>query len=363
MRALGRVSILATAAALGALALPAGAGEAAKPKEAARETVATVLRLSGTVEFRRSGREEFAALVLASKLYAQDEVKTGGKSAVELKLADGARLTLGAESSLVIRAVRTKAQPDATLLDLDGGALGVTVDQPLAGRQRFEVSTPVAVCGVRGTRFATRHRNPRRGRRAGDRGKTRVTVSGGKVVAKCLNPFFAGKPGMVLGRNQSVEISWDGFDAPQPGRTTKRNLKRLMGSLPGWVPDPADPNLVNPLADDGGGGGRLSIWRAIGGRPRGGGTRGLPGGDTYSPTGSGLTRAVGRAILSDVGLLGGTPMSRSLGGNSPGGTGGDDPGANPTGDPVDTNPVRPGQPLEPPPPPPPPPQEPPVTAP
>jgi hypothetical protein len=260
---------------------------------------------------------------------------------------------------MVIRAVRTKLKPDETLLDLDGGALGVAVDKPLAGRQRFEVSTPVAVCGVRGTRFALVHENPAGGLRPNNRGKTTLTVGTGLVHVRCLNPLLAGNPGMNVGRNQSISVTWDGFGRRKPVGVLKKHLQRLMGELPGWVPDPADPRLFGPVVPAEGGGkpgnlgaagpGAMSdmLPGAASGPAGEPGTGPAAGGGTagaYGAGAGGFHRAAGMAILGNMGLGRGLPLNNMLGGGDGGGGGDAGAGAD-AGDPANTVPVRPGQPI------------------
>ncbi len=330
---------IALTAGVALLAALAPAGERDEPAKAAggAEPAASVLRMSGTVEYRSGGAAAaFRALVMESALLVNDEVRTGRKSAVELRLADGARLTLGAESSLVIRAVRSKVKPDETLLDLDGGSLGVAVDKPLAGRQRFEVSTPVAVCGVRGTRFALVHERPAGGK-PGNRGKTTLTVGTGLVQVRCLNPLLAGDPGMNLGRNQWIWVTWDGFGKPRPLGAARGQLLKLVAGLPGWVPDPEDPDLKGRPGPAVGGERRPGAFAPGGGA----------GGGAYEGGGGGFHNATGAAILGGIGLARGTRLSNMLGGNGgAGGAAGGDAGVGAdAGDPVNTVPARPGQPA------------------
>jgi len=330
----------ATACVLAACVASSGEKKAAEEKTSAR-VAATVLRIDGSVNFKRAGKTKYQALALTTRLHVKDEVETAKKSSVELKLADGARITLGAESSLVIKAVRARLKADATLLDLDGGALGVTLDKPLAGRQRFEVATPVAVCGVRGTRFGTEHRNPRGGRKGNKRGRTSVTVGTGNVNVKCRNPLFAAHPGLNVGRNGRIGVSWDGFDQPQPAKVSKRHLRGIKKKLPGWVPNPMDPNMLKPL----------KYGPGVGSRRPGSG-RGLGrlrfGKGPYARNGGGFHNAIGRAIMGNIGLSRGTAMGNLLGGESSGGPGGAGKGGG-SKSPVGTVPVRPGQPTSPPP--------------
>ena len=198
-----RALLLAAASGLCLNFLTVAAGEAA-PAKAAAEALARASRVAGTVEFRREGAQAYAALAQDAELFKGDQVRTGRKSSLELKLADDSHITLGEDSTLVLREVRGKAKSDRTLLDLDEGQLGAAVEK-LGERQRFEISTPVAVCGVRGTRFALSHANDK------NRGKTILTVGSGKVNADSLNPKFGGKGGVDVGKGKSLTITWDGF--------------------------------------------------------------------------------------------------------------------------------------------------------
>ncbi|HOX07581.1 MAG TPA: FecR family protein [Planctomycetota bacterium] len=345
-----RTLLTAAACCLFAGILSARAGEpapAGDPKDAkgTAESLAVASRVSGTVEFCRQGATAFAALAQDGTLSKGDTVRTGKRSAVELKLADKSCLTLGEESSLVLRDVRGQAGSDRTLLDLDEGQLGAAVEK-LGERQRFEISTPVAVCGVRGTRFAIGHANPPGGPKGNDRGKTLLTVGFGKVNGDCRNPLFGGKGGVDVDKGKRVIITWDGIGKLED--VGIGNFKGLMKTLPGWHPDPADPNMA-----------KLDVgWPGpLAGRPGGGlfDRGGKEGAGAYDRGGRGFSNGVGGAILGSLGLA---DSGRGRGGQ--GGANGAG-GGNPTGaldtvfgsavggtDPVLPGLVRPGQETEPP---------------
>jgi hypothetical protein len=338
------VKLLLIAVGFGLVSAAAGAGEKAAPPPPAAEpeALAKATRLSGTADFRRAAASSFATLTLETALYKGDEVRTGRKSGAELKLADDSRLTLGEESTLVLREVRGKANADRTLLDLDEGAVGAAVEK-LGERQRFEISTPVAVCGVRGTRFAILHKNPPGGPKGNNRGTSTVTVGVGGVNADCRNPLVGGQGGKDVGKGQRLTITWDGFgklqDVKVPG------FRDLMKTLPGWNPDPADPNLgkLEPAGPRG----------PIGGPEHGVGA--------YDRGGRGLSNGVEGAIFGRLGLGdlvggssgGGGGQDRNAGGRSEGQGGGGNAfdAAIFNADPVTPGLLRPGQPTELPPPP------------
>ena len=346
MTASMRATLGALVLGLASAAAPAGEKAPAPEPRAGPEALAKATRVSGTVEFRRAAATGFAALTLESALYKGDELRTGRKSGLELTLADDSRLTLGEESSLVLREVRGKANADRTLLDLDEGAVGAAVEK-LGARQRFEISTPVAVCGVRGTRLALAHHNPPGGPKGNQRGTTTLTVGVGQVNADCRNPLVGGKGGVDVGKGQSLTITWDGFgklqDVNVPG------FKDLMRALPGWHPDPADPNLgrLGPVGPRGGGGPPRDV--GLGAYDRGG--RGLANGVEGAIFGRmGLGDLAGRG----AGAGAGGGQDRNAGGRSEGQGGGSAfDAAIFNADPVTPGLVRPGQPTEPPPSPPP----------
>ena len=253
-------------------------GGASKDAAAA---LATASRVSGTVEFCRSGSAEFAALAQDGALFKGDAVRTGKDSSVELKFTDKSHLSLGEETSLVIRDVRGQADSDRTLLDLDEGSIGASVEK-LGERQRFEISTPVAVCGVRGTGFALSHTNPKGGRTDKDRGRSLLTVGHGKVNADCRNPLVGGKGGVDVEKGKSVVITWDGIGKLEDVGLGR--FKGIMKTLPGWHPDPADPNMA-----------KLQVFLP-------GKDDGRTGPGAYERGGRGFSNGVQGAILGSLGL-------------------------------------------------------------
>jgi len=331
---------------LGAGLAAARGGEKAPAPAAGRETVATVTRANGVTEFRLADETAFRTLAVDKSLSKGDEVRTGKKSGLELKLSDDSVITLGEGSSLVLREVRGKFKSDRTLLDLDEGALGVAVEK-LGERQRFEVSTPVAVCGVRGTRWSVGHVEPRGGRTDRDRGTSTVMVGSGLVTVSCVNPALGGAS-KDLRKGQSLVITWNGFG--EVGEVGLPGWQKASKNLPGWHPDPADPNLSG-------------LFRPLpGGRKEapGGGwwNRGAPAGvGAYDEGQRGFSNAVENVILGR--LCGAYAPGRGRKGEGAGDQGSPGSPAGPivpdellfSPDPVLDVLVRPGQPTAPPPPP------------
>ena len=117
---------------------------------------AEVLHAHGEVFIERDGAAR-APLAAAAQLLAGDVVSTGARSSMSMRFADGSRALLGANGRLrVERQVRLGASGTLdTRLRLETGAVETRV-QPAKPAPRFELRTPVANLGVRGTDFRAR---------------------------------------------------------------------------------------------------------------------------------------------------------------------------------------------------------------
>ncbi|WP_173979258.1 FecR domain-containing protein [Magnetospirillum sp. UT-4] len=113
------------------------------------EPVGTVVRLQGAA----SAGE--AALAAGSPVEGGVRLRTGDGARMEIRFVDGTLLTLGAGTELVVESFAYNAAErhgDASLR-IDGpfllasGGIAALPDKPL------RVATPVAVIGIRGTRF------------------------------------------------------------------------------------------------------------------------------------------------------------------------------------------------------------------
>jgi len=118
------------------------------PREAAQARLAYV---RGPVRVGAASARADEALAPGSVLY------TGEGGSAALALEDGTLITLVPNTELHIEHLSKFQGSDLgdTVIDLSRGALEATVAPSGQGVGRFEVRTPVAVTGVRGTRFRT----------------------------------------------------------------------------------------------------------------------------------------------------------------------------------------------------------------
>lgn len=126
------------------------------PVQAEEVRSATIMQTQGSVEVRIGGGEWVPA-VPNMKIYEKDEIRTGAESQAtlyldgegetgDLKLSENSHMRLGT----LLRDPQT--QDKTTYLDLALGKVLVHAEK-LKGQSKFEVRTPNASAGVRGTVF------------------------------------------------------------------------------------------------------------------------------------------------------------------------------------------------------------------
>jgi len=102
-----------------------------------------------------------------------DEVKTEDASVVELFLSGGHRIWIKNKARLSLETLEQglETSNETIRIGLEQGQAFFSIEQNASGKLKFEVRTPTAVVGVRGTLFVVRS----------DKGDTEVKVARGKV--------------------------------------------------------------------------------------------------------------------------------------------------------------------------------------
>lgn len=149
-----------------------------------------------------------------SVLAAGTQVRTGNDGVADVVFDDGSLLKIQNSSSILLSANKRQRQKSSVLLFF--GRIWSKVSPSPNSGTNYEVATPNAVCGVRGTEFETQ---------VGDDGSLRMQVTTGKVAV-------AGDSGeQVAGAGQQVEanekgVTGAGASANQPGYTAWQGDKR-----------------------------------------------------------------------------------------------------------------------------------------
>jgi len=214
----------------------------------AQQPVGTMTQLNGTAQVQRGGSTLSASLTMALELH--DQVKTAADSTLTITLADNSTLSLYQSSTLVLDDnVVTAGVRERTLVRLVIGNVTAVVNT--AGRtiapNNFQIYTPNAIVGVRGTEFDTSYSEGvvRPGYEGCER-YTDVVVREGVVAISnpanpaavvevpagyettvpCLLPPLTGgpigiagaaAPGTAGGGRTGAAAAVSGFSAPPPG--------------------------------------------------------------------------------------------------------------------------------------------------
>jgi len=122
----------------------------------AQSEVATVAAVVGGAELRRAGGGQWQLMVVGSALFTGDGVRTRPSSGAKLVFRDDSVVDVGPATELVI--ARQTFDPGKrnyhSTLSLVVGKIRAAVSEYYgAPRASYEVETPTAVAGVRGTEF------------------------------------------------------------------------------------------------------------------------------------------------------------------------------------------------------------------
>ncbi len=119
------------------------------------QRIASVSDVVGEVSVKARSDSDFTPLGDTRQVLAGSEVRTGPDSAVTLNWVNGSRIRLGPETSVRVRkcSLNTNTKATTSLFDLDMGRIWVRVLSMVGGKSKFEIRTPTATAGVRGTVF------------------------------------------------------------------------------------------------------------------------------------------------------------------------------------------------------------------
>lgn len=127
-----------------------------QPVSAAPERKAIVSKVKGNVEVKKA-QNAWQKAKVGSILHEMDELRTQKGGYAEILLDDGGstgNLEVKENTHLRLSAMNWLNQGDEkkTMIDVAAGKVKVYANQ-LKGDSKFEVNTPTAVLGIRGTRF------------------------------------------------------------------------------------------------------------------------------------------------------------------------------------------------------------------
>lgn len=122
---------------------------------------ATVDYLQGMVQMRSAAEQPWQPMAVGMTVTEGDEIQVADRSYATLKLSDGSRVQISANSQLRLQQLRknSRSQAQQSVIELQKGGVDSSVipaDTRAGARaqRRFDIKTPMATTSVRGTRFS-----------------------------------------------------------------------------------------------------------------------------------------------------------------------------------------------------------------
>jgi hypothetical protein len=151
------------------------------PVEAKTTRAAIIVEVSGTVTVKKAGGSKSYTAYGDMTLNQGDVISTGSASSVVVRIADhDDEVTIGDNAEVSVTDLANEGNGKQSKISSWAGSMWVKVKSLVSSEDEFEVETPTAVMGVRGTQFFMGV-NPLTG-------DTYVTVAAGAVNTKTVTP-------------------------------------------------------------------------------------------------------------------------------------------------------------------------------
>ena len=208
--AIPKIKALTAFVLIAALALPAAAAE-----------VGTVAAMEGSAEIGRDG--QWTAATVGAPILAKDELRTGQPGHLKVVFQDDSVLTLSDDSHLTVdrQVFNSKEEKAESLFGLLQGKVHALVSG-YYGRPgaKFEIETPTAVGGVRGTEFLMSY-DP-----ATDLSKV-IGITGVVSVHSTVDPTG---PGVLITASEATSVP--GGELPsEPEKLDDKTFKQYLQGI------------------------------------------------------------------------------------------------------------------------------------
>jgi hypothetical protein len=185
------------------------------------QNIAHVSGVAGQVTAKLPRGGDFRPVTRDTNVVAGTQIQTGPSGTATLNWIDGTRIRLGANAIMTVLQCQINKTNDAetSLFKLDAGEILVRVRKLLSGQSKFEIKTPTATAGVRGTIFTVK---------VAQGGDTQIQVLEGKVQVDASGKEVALAPGT------KVDASAQGA---QVGNLSPEEQAAWDSEKPGLGPD------------------------------------------------------------------------------------------------------------------------------
>ena len=125
----------------------------------AAKVSAKLIQIVVYVQIVKAGGEKPFKAFLNMRLTEVDRIITGSKGKAKIEMDDEVVITLVENTRIYLSELRGSNGAKQSSINLQSGGVGSSVKKKLKDNSRFEIKTPTAVMGVRGTEFFTQYFN------------------------------------------------------------------------------------------------------------------------------------------------------------------------------------------------------------
>jgi len=119
----------------------------------AQEKVGSAAALEGKADVLHKGATEWTPLAAGDPVFVGDQLRTAADSKLKLVFREDSVLSLAANSTMVVTEQTAAPAPVSSFSLMLGTLKAIVTEKYSEPRARFEVETPTAIAGVRGTGF------------------------------------------------------------------------------------------------------------------------------------------------------------------------------------------------------------------
>jgi hypothetical protein len=198
---------------------------------AAQEAVASIVKTQGKVETAAAGTEEWKHAPVGTALTNGMKIRTGREAEALVQWKQGHILKVFGMSTVTIDRSEMNGDKENTRLDINNGKVFVKAHKLASDDSKFEVKTPTAIAGVRGTEFMVEV--------SGESSVSTITLIQGQLD-------IAGEQVQtILEENTAITVNPDATTAPEPvaiDPATLTDLKDISSGIDTEIKDIETPS-------------------------------------------------------------------------------------------------------------------------
>ncbi len=205
-------------------------------KALAEESYGLLMIVKGQVQVAKAKAPPAGAKV-GSKVYPQDTIITGKDSRAKIVMSDRNIINVLPETKIRIDQYINDTKEKNVRLSLFEGKVRTNVEQKYDNNEnKFEIKTPSAVVGVRGTQFLTSYQK--------STNTTGVTTFRGEVIFRGYDKLSEKQTEAVLVKRGETSENSEGQKPGSPVKMSPTDLKRIEGDTAVKKDDKGDQQLV-----------------------------------------------------------------------------------------------------------------------